>query len=491
MALYNELRPQRFSDVVGQETITTVLKNAVRDDKLAQTYLFVGDRGTGKTSVARILAEAVNCEHSNDGEPCQDCESCRSIRLGRSMSVYELDAARNRGVDAAQQLIENASLPPVSGRKKVFIIDEVHMLTTEAFNTLLKTLEEPPKWCLFILCTTELQKVPQTIVSRSMTFRFRLIKTDVIETHLRKVMQERGVPAEEEALNMIATAADGSMRDALSILEKCLTGQEKLTAEFVRLLQGYTDTESVTNLLLCLAQKDIAGIYEETMEFRQKGTGITVFLDAVLNALIAISGYLLSGVLHGTEKEKAQTEMLSDAFSVEKAFFWIDLISAKRNELIRTSNPYLIFTAVILSKMTEMQEKENLQEQVQELKEIVESQQWQCGDAGEIPHISEESTNAEKAEVSLEESEGIQSEISQEGLKQAVQEPEQQMQKISFSSLLTGAGMDETDLKGGSRSDDADKSASADAGGTNGNAITCEEATNRFFNSFWTEDWDE
>ena len=220
IALYRKWRPQTFKDLVGQEHISRTLANAITSGHIGHAYLFAGPRGTGKTSTAKILAKALNCEHGPTPEPCGQCEQCRKITEGSSMDVFEIDAASNRGIDEIRDLRETVKFAPVDGRYKVYIIDEVHMLTTEAFNALLKTLEEPPAHVVFILATTEAHKVPPTIQSRCQRYDFKRITVEEIEGRLRYIAKEMKMEAEDEALSMIAIQADGGMRDALSIFDQ-------------------------------------------------------------------------------------------------------------------------------------------------------------------------------------------------------------------------------------------------------------------------------
>ena len=218
-ALYRKFRPQNFEDVKGQEHIVTTLKNQIKADRIGHAYLFCGTRGTGKTTIAKILAKAVNCEHPIDGSPCNECAACRAINEGTSMNMIEIDAASNNGVDNIREIREEVAYRPTQGRYKVYIIDEVHMLSTGAFNALLKTLEEPPSYVIFILATTEAHKIPITILSRCQRYDFRRITADTIAARLMELMKKEGNDVEEKAIRYIAKVADGSMRDALSLLD--------------------------------------------------------------------------------------------------------------------------------------------------------------------------------------------------------------------------------------------------------------------------------
>ena len=245
VALYRKFCPSVFDDVRGQDHIVRTLRNQVLTGRLQHAYLFCGTRGTGKTSVAKILARAVNCENPVNGNPCGECASCRSIADGTSMNVIEIDAASNNGVDNIRDIIEEVQYRPTTGQYKVYIIDEVHMLSAGAFNALLKTLEEPPSYVMFILATTEAGKIPVTILSRCQRYDFHRISTDVIASRLRELTDREGVEAEEKALRFIARAGDGSMRDALSLLDRCIAFymDEALTYEKALKALGEADTE--------------------------------------------------------------------------------------------------------------------------------------------------------------------------------------------------------------------------------------------------------
>ena len=260
-ALYRKFRPDNFTDVKGQDHIVTTLTNQIKHNRIGHAYLFCGTRGTGKTTVAKILAKAVNCEHPVNGSPCNECAMCKAIQAGTAMNVIEIDAASNNGVDNIREIREEVSYRPTEGKYKVYIIDEVHMLSTGAFNALLKTLEEPPSYVMFILATTEAHKIPITILSRCQRYDFHRITIDTIAARLDELLKVEGVEAEEKAVRYVAKAGDGSMRDALSLLDQCIAfylGQE-LTYDKVLEVLGAVDTEVFSKLLRKVIRGDVTG----------------------------------------------------------------------------------------------------------------------------------------------------------------------------------------------------------------------------------------
>ncbi len=260
-ALYRKFRPDNFADVKGQDHIVTTLTNQIKANRIGHAYLFCGTRGTGKTTVAKILAKAVNCQHPVNGSPCNECEMCRAIQAGTSMNVIEIDAASNNGVDNIREIREEVSYRPTEGNYKVYIIDEVHMLSTGAFNALLKTLEEPPSYVIFILATTEAHKIPITILSRCQRYDFHRISIDTIAARLEELLKAEKVEAEEKAVRYVAKAGDGSMRDALSLLDQCIAFYlgETLTYDKVLDVLGAVDNEVFSKLLRRVLAGDVTG----------------------------------------------------------------------------------------------------------------------------------------------------------------------------------------------------------------------------------------
>lgn len=279
-ALYRKFRPDCFEDVKGQEHIVTTLKNQIKAERIGHAYLFCGTRGTGKTTIAKIFAKAVNCENPVDGSPCGECQACKTIASGASMNVIEIDAASNNGVDNIREIVEEVSYSPAEGKYKVYIIDEVHMLSIGAFNALLKTLEEPPSYVIFILATTEVHKIPITILSRCQRYDFRRITIDTITGRLRELMDTEQIQVEEKALRYVAKTADGAMRDALSLLDQCIAfhfGQE-LTYDKVLDVLGAVDTEVFGRLLRHVLERNVTGCIELLEEIVMQGRELTQFV---------------------------------------------------------------------------------------------------------------------------------------------------------------------------------------------------------------------
>ena len=273
MALYRKFRPGEFEDVKGQDAIVKTLKNQISAGRIGHAYLFCGTRGTGKTTVAKIFAKAVNCEHPVDGSPCGECAACRAIAAGNSMNVIEIDAASNNGVDNIREIREEVAYRPTEGRYKVYIIDEVHMLSIGAFNALLKTLEEPPEYVIFILATTEANKIPVTILSRCQRYDFKRISIDTIAARLRELIDKEQWDVEEKAVRYIAKAADGSMRDGLSLLDQCAAFYigERLTYDHVLEILGAVDTDVFSRLLREILSMDVSKVIETVDELVMGG----------------------------------------------------------------------------------------------------------------------------------------------------------------------------------------------------------------------------
>ena len=322
LALYRKYRPQTFEDVRGRDTIVRTLKNQIIHDRVSHSYLFCGTRGTGKTTIAKIFAKAVNCEHPVDGSPCGECSVCRAIAEDANLNVVEMDAASNNGVDDIRGVIEQVAYSPTLGKKRVYIIDEVHMLSTAASNALLKTLEEPPEYAIFILATTEPNRLPVTILSRCQRYDFGRLSTATIAGRLKEVSERENLKAEEKALNYIAAAADGSMRDGLSLLDQCNAfnyGEELLTYEKTLEILGAVDMSVFSDLYRRIQERDAAGalaildrIFAQGKELMQFIADFISFLRNLM--MLIVSGDAAAGM---DVSEENLTRLTEDAANSE------------------------------------------------------------------------------------------------------------------------------------------------------------------------------
>lgn len=341
-ALYRTWRPQTFSDVVGQQHITNTLQNELRANKLAHAYLFTGSRGTGKTSCAKILAKAVNCENLQDGNPCNECEVCKGIDSGAILDVVEIDAASNNGVDNIRDLRDEANYTPVRAKYRVYIIDEVHMLSVGAFNALLKTLEEPPEHVKFILATTEVHKLPATILSRCQRFDFKRIEPQDIAYQLNRVAAGEGFTIEDEAASLIAKVADGGMRDALSLLDQCQGQSSNVTAQLVSSVAGLTGHDHLFALADCIRNKDCARALSIINDLHNSSCDMerlcAQLIDHYRNLMIIRSVKDCAGLIVCTAAELQQLEAQAMSYTLEQIMYVLSVLESTSGSLRRGLN---------------------------------------------------------------------------------------------------------------------------------------------------------
>ena len=361
VALYRKARPPVFDEVKGQDHVIKTLRNQVISDRLQHAYLFCGTRGTGKTSAAKILARAVNCENPQNGNPCNECASCRAIAAGSAMNVIEIDAASNNGVDNIREIVEEVRYRPAQGKYKVYIIDEVHMLSTGAFNALVKTLEEPPSYVIFILATTEVAKIPITILSRCQRYDFHRIGADTITDRMRELTERENVKAEEKALRFIARAADGSMRDALSLLDRCFAfyAGEEITYEKALAALGAVDTDVYTELLSEIARGNAGRsifIFEKMIENgREVGQFVNDFIWYLRNLiLIGTSENESEDVVDVSAEQREAMKEMAARVPQSTVMRYIRVLSELLNSLRNATNRRVL-TEVALVKLTKPQ----------------------------------------------------------------------------------------------------------------------------------------
>ncbi|MGN0779642.1 MAG: DNA polymerase III subunit gamma/tau [Aristaeellaceae bacterium] len=352
-ALYRQWRPTDFSSMVSQEAVIATLRNQITTGRIAHAYLFCGSRGTGKTSTAKIMARAINCEHPVNGDPCGQCESCRRLLADESLDVMEIDAASNNGVDEIRDLRETVKYPPQQGRCKVYIIDEVHMLSSSAFNALLKTLEEPPAYVVFILATTEPQKLPATILSRCQRFDFGRIPAGQIAGRLRQAVEGAQATATEGALNMIARAAEGGMRDALSILDMCLGYRSDVDEALVRSVLGTSDRSFLFRFADALQAEDAAALLGMIDELMRSGREPMVFAKDVsqhLRALLMakVCPGEMAALLDMTQEDAAEYARQAEDFTETRLMRMMELFMAVETELRYASSPRIAVEAASL-----------------------------------------------------------------------------------------------------------------------------------------------
>ena len=346
LVLARKWRPQTFEDVVGQEHVTRTLQNAIKSGRVAHAYLFTGARGVGKTSAARILAKALNCIDGPTPLPCNTCESCKEITAGASMDVFEIDGASNTGVDDIRELRENIKFPPIKGRYRIYIIDEVHMLSTSAFNALLKTLEEPPPHVVFVFATTEVQKIPITILSRCQEFDFKRIPAIVIQERLKAIAASEGINISDRGLHIIAREADGGMRDAQSILDQVISfAGEDVSDDDIAKILGVVDRQVLKDVAQSIIERNPGGCVKVVERVYDHGYDIRVFCRNLLEYLRNLTVLKIikdaGRLIDLPESEIEELKRLSDGFTQDELQQLFAILTKGEDELKRTSSPRL------------------------------------------------------------------------------------------------------------------------------------------------------
>ncbi|MBR3403107.1 MAG: DNA polymerase III subunit gamma/tau [Parasporobacterium sp.] len=380
VALYRKFRPQTFSQVKGQDHVVLTLTNQIKNNRAGHAYLFTGTRGTGKTSVAKIFAKAVNCLHPVDGEPCNECEHCKAIMAGNFMDVVEIDAASNTGVDDIRRVIEEIQYTPAKGRYKVYIIDEAHMLSGSAANAFLKTLEEPPEYVIFILATTEPHKLPVTILSRCQRYDFKRISVDTIAQNLSALLESEGVASEEKAVKYIARAADGSMRDAISLLDKCIAFNlgEKLTYANVLSTLGTVDVETFSRLFRAISKGDVAlalTTIEETIDagkdISQFVSDFTVYIRNLL--LVNVSGGLNMQIMGVGDENRALLEEDASLSEAQVLLRYIRILSELLNNIRYSAGKQILLEVAVIQMAKPQMETDidSLTDRIRQLEEKI------------------------------------------------------------------------------------------------------------------------
>ncbi len=407
-ALYRKFRPDTFKDVKGQDHIVTTLQNQIKAERVGHAYLFCGTRGTGKTTIAKILAKAVNCENPTDGNPCGECKMCRAIAAGASMNVIEIDAASNNGVDNIREIVDEVSFSPAEGKFKVYIIDEVHMLSIGAFNALLKTLEEPPSYVIFILATTESHKIPVTIHSRCQRYDFKRISIETIADRLRDLMAQEQVDIEEKALRYVAKAADGSMRDALSLLDQCIAFHygEKLTYDMALDVLGAVDNAVFGRMLRMIAAKDVLGAITLLEEIIYQGRELTQFVTDftwyLRNLLLLKSSDGIEDIIDASSDNLALMKEEAELVDANAIMRYIRIFSELSGQLkYATAKRIMLEMAIIKLCRPAMEVKNDaLLERIRDLEEKLKSGAYAVGatagsateaaNTGAVPQVKSE-----------------------------------------------------------------------------------------------------
>ncbi len=383
-ALYRKWRPQTFDDVCGQEHITSILKYETEHQAWSHAYLFCGSRGTGKTTCAKILAKVVNCEHPVNGSPCGECAACRSIENGTATDVLEMDAASNNGVDNIRDIRDEVVYAPSALRYRVYIIDEVHMLSGSAFNALLKTLEEPPAHVIFILATTEMQKLPATIISRCQRFDFRRIATPVLRDRLKYIAGQENIPLEDDAATLLAKLAQGGMRDAISLLELCAGAREPITTRLVNETVGLAGRDEVLSTVAAIASRDYDALYGRIARIAESSMDIGVFWQDLISVyrdmMIVRTTPSFKTYLDLTDNEERRLQEVSRKFTRETILFHQQLLAAAYQTMQSSGALKRVTAELTLTRMCDESlntGSEALLSRIARLEEKISSGMWQ------------------------------------------------------------------------------------------------------------------
>ncbi len=366
-------RPQKFGDVVGQEHITLTLKNAIKNNRIAHAFIFTGPRGVGKTTTARILAKALNCLNPIDFEPCGECEICKSIQTNQFLDIVEMDAASNRGIDDIRTLRESVKYPPTKGKYKVFIVDEVHMLTKESFNAFLKTLEEPPSYTIFIFATTDIHKVPQTIISRCQRFDFRRIQLDTIKEQLNKIAVEENIKIDDKTLTIIAKKADGALRDAESFFDQVVSfcGMD-VNSEIVSQMLNLIDDDVYFKLSDAILDKNFSAVFEVTNIIYNHGWNFIDFMDGLIGHFRNIMIVVLSGsadLVESAESYKSKYLEYREKFSEGDILRLLNFLNKSQQE-IRFSQNHKLKIEISLSQLIGLEKTSTISELLSTVTEL-------------------------------------------------------------------------------------------------------------------------
>lgn len=396
-ALYRKFRPDTFADVKGQDHIVTTLKNQLKANRIGHAYLFTGTRGTGKTTVAKIFAKTVNCENPTENGPCGECRICKAIASGASMNVIEIDAASNNGVDNIREIVDEVSYSPAEGKYKVYIIDEVHMLSIGAFNALLKTLEEPPSYVIFILATTEVHKLPITILSRCQRYDFKRISIDTITDRMKELMDTEQINVEEKALRYIAKTADGSLRDALSLLDQCIAFNlgENLTYDRTLDVLGAVDTEVFSRLLRNVLDRNVLGCIELLEEIVMQGRELTQFVTDftwyLRNLMLAQSSDDLEDVIDMSTDNLTRLKEEAKMVDMDRIIRYIRIFSELAGQ-IRYASQKRILVEIALIKLCKPDMEitdDSLIDRIRQVEDKVENGVVMVsGDASTVPQVA-------------------------------------------------------------------------------------------------------